>query len=69
VHAKPRWNQFNLMTSYSLSKRTDVYLMAEYQHVTGAAGTIFSGAFIGGSGGPSSTSKQFLTSAGLRVKF
>ena len=69
MHAKPRWNQFNLMTSYSLSKRTDVYLMAEYQHVTGAAGTIFSGAFIGGSGGPSSTSKQFLTSAGLRVKF
>ncbi|MDR6491295.1 putative porin [Paraburkholderia terricola] len=69
LHAKPRWNQFNLMTSYSLSKRTDVYLMAEYQHVTGAAGTIFSGAFIGGSGGPSSTNRQFLTSAGLRVKF
>ncbi|MFB9127621.1 porin [Paraburkholderia dipogonis] len=69
ANAKPRWNQFNLMTAYSLSKRTDVYLMAEYQHVTGAAGTIFSGAFIGGSGGPSSTGKQFLTSAGLRVRF
>lgn len=69
VQAKPRWSQFNLMTAYALSKRTDVYLMAEYQHVTGAQNTIFSGAFIGGSGGPSSTNKQFLTSAGLRVKF
>lgn len=69
VSAKPRWDQFNLMTTYALSKRTDVYLMAEYQHVTGASGTIFSGAFIGGSGGPSYTNKQFLTSAGLRVRF
>ncbi|SAL63172.1 porin [Caballeronia arvi] len=69
VQAKPRWNQFNLMTVYSLSKRTELYLMAEYQHVTGASNTIFSGAFIGSSGGPSSTNKQFLTSAGLRVKF
>ncbi|HEY3537314.1 MAG TPA: porin [Trinickia sp.] len=69
THAKPRWNQFNLMTAYSLSKRTDVYLMAEYQHVSGASGTIFDGAFIGGSGGPSATNAQFLASAGLRVRF
>ncbi|GAB3629917.1 membrane protein [Pandoraea terrae] len=69
VSAKPKWNQFNVMTAYSLSKRTDLYLMAEYQTVSGAAGTIFNGAFIGGSGGPSSTNHQFLTSAGLRVRF
>jgi GBP family porin len=69
VNAKPRWNQFNVSTAYALSKSTDVYLMAEYQHVTGASGTIFSGAFIGGSGGASSTNRQFLTSAGLRVRF
>ncbi|RFU46816.1 porin [Paraburkholderia sp. DHOC27] len=29
----PKWNQFNLQTSYALSKRTDVYLQGEYQHV------------------------------------
>nr|WP_057929637.1 porin [Burkholderia ambifaria] len=69
VRARPRWNQVNIMTSYSLSKRTDLYLMAEYQTVSGVAGTVFNGAFIGGSGGPSTTNHQFLTSAGLRVKF
>lgn len=69
VNATPRWNQFNLMTAYSLSKRTDLYLMAEYQTVSGAGATIFNGAFIGGSGGPSSTNHQFLTSAGIRLKF
>jgi len=69
VNATPRWNQFNLMTAYSLSKRTDLYLMAEYQTVGGAGATIFNGAFIGGSGGPSSTNHQFLTSMGLRHKF
>jgi GBP family porin len=58
-----------MMTAYALSKSTDVYLMAEYQHVSGASGTIFSGAFIGGSGGASATNRQFLTSAGLRVRF
>jgi GBP family porin len=30
----PKWNQFNLQTSYALSKRTDVYLQGEYQHVS-----------------------------------
>ncbi|AUT71250.1 porin [Paraburkholderia hospita] len=69
ISAKPRWSQFNLLTAYALSKRTDVYLMCEYQHVTGATGTIFSGAFIEGSGGASATNKQFLASAGLRVRF
>jgi GBP family porin len=69
IDAKPRWNQFNLLTSYALSKLTDVYLMCEYQHVTGAAGTIFRGAFIEGSGRASATNKQFLASAGLRIRF
>lgn len=43
--------------------------MAEYQRVSGVLGTIFSGAFIGGSGGASATNRQFLASAGLRVRF
>jgi general bacterial porin, GBP family len=30
----PHWNQVNLQTSYALSKRTDVYLQGEYQHVS-----------------------------------
>ena len=30
----PKWNQFSLQTAYSLSKRTDVYLQGEYQHVS-----------------------------------
>jgi GBP family porin len=30
----PKWNQFSLQTAYALSKRTDVYLQGEYQHVS-----------------------------------
>lgn len=69
IEAKPHWNQINLLTSYALSKLTDVYLLAVYQHVNGSGGTPFNGAFIEGSGGASATSKQFLTTASLRVRF
>src|SRR5260370_10689980 len=30
---RPKWQQVNLQTAYSLSKRTDVYLMGNYHHV------------------------------------
>ncbi|TKC91586.1 porin [Trinickia terrae] len=66
----PKWGQFNLQSDYALSKRTDVYLQGEYQHVmNNANGKI--GAMINGqgSGGASSTSNQVAVTAGIRHRF
>lgn len=35
--AKPKYHQFNLIADYFLSKRTDTYVMAVYQHAAGDA--------------------------------
>ncbi|WP_207002996.1 porin [Trinickia mobilis] len=70
----PKWGQFNLLADYSLSKRTDVYLQGEYQHVMNNQGlngeTI--GAMINNTtsgGGASTTSNQVAVTAGLRHRF
>ncbi len=63
----PGWNQFNLQTSYALSKRTDVYLQGEYQHVS--TDGLALGAYVNGLGGASSTNKQIAVTAGLRHRF
>ena len=34
---KPKYHQFNVIADYFLSKRTDTYVMAVYQHAAGAA--------------------------------
>ncbi len=67
VGASPIWHQFNLQTSYALSKRTDVYLQGEYQKVNSDGLNI--GANINGLGAASSNDKQVSVTGGLRHRF
>ncbi|CAB3765426.1 porin [Paraburkholderia humisilvae] len=60
------FNQVNLQTDYALSKRTDVYLQAEYQ-VTNENAVLHP--IINGLSGQSSTSNQVAVTAGLRHRF
>jgi general bacterial porin, GBP family len=73
TNVKPKWNQISLLSDYSLSKRTDVYLEGLYQHVSGAGGTVLGHALIPGiganGGAPSSTSTQVAVAAGIRTRF
>jgi len=59
------FHQLSLGSTYSLSKRTDVYVLAAVQKATGKD----SQASIGDSPDFSSTKSQFKTSVGLRHKF
>jgi general bacterial porin, GBP family len=63
----PKYNQISLQTAYALSKRTDVYLMGVYQHVsdTGDSGLT---ADINGLSA-SSSSSQVAATIGLRHRF
>ncbi|WJF90954.1 porin [Paraburkholderia bonniea] len=63
---RPKWNQFNLQTAYSLSKRTDIYLQGEYQRVNEGSGLV---ANINGLGAASSSNSQIAVTAGLRHRF
>ncbi|WP_322045660.1 porin [Paraburkholderia sp. J67] len=64
---KPKYNQLTLQTDYLLSKRTDVYAEAAYQHVsdTGNSGI---GADISGFSA-SSSSSQVVGTVGIRHRF
>jgi predicted porin len=68
-----RYNQFSLGAYYSLSKRTDVYLMGAYQHASGTQRTSSGGTQSAvasvGSYGVDGTSKQELALLGIRHKF
>ena len=64
---KPKFHQFSLQTAYALSKRTDVYLQGEYQHVTDKDGLPI-GATINGVG-MSSTGNQVSATVGVRHRF
>ena len=61
----PKWHQVDLQAVYKLSRRTDVYAEAMYQH---AAGRGYQ-AFINGSGGASSTANQIVGTIGMRTRF
>jgi general bacterial porin, GBP family len=63
--ADPKWNQVNAQAIYSLSKRTDVYAEAMYQHATGDKYV----AFINTAGGASSTANQVVATVGMRTRF
>jgi GBP family porin len=69
ANAKPKWNQVSLLSDYSLSKRTDVYLEGIYQRVNGANGTVLNGALINGIGTQSATNTQVAVTAGIRTRF
>ncbi|KVL74125.1 hypothetical protein WJ50_08480 [Burkholderia ubonensis] len=59
-----------LMADYNLSKRTDVYLQAAYQHIAGdKTNSILDQAFIPGTDAPSSTANQVAVRVALRHKF
>jgi GBP family porin len=64
--SSPKWNQVNLLLDYSLSKRTDVYVEGQFQHVSGG-GTVFT-ADINGLA-PSANDRQVAVTAGLRTRF
>jgi GBP family porin len=64
--ANPKWNQVNAQASYALSKRTDVYLQGEYQHVS-QDGTNLN-ADINGLNA-SANNNQVAVTAGLRTRF
>jgi len=61
----PKWHQVDLQTVYSLSKRTDLYAEALYQHASGHGYV----AFINASGGASSTANQIVGTVGMRTRF
>jgi predicted porin len=63
--ADPKWNQVDAQVVYRLSKRTDLYGEAMYQHASGHNYV----AFINTSGGASSTANQVVGTVGLRARF
>nr|WP_321964172.1 porin [Paraburkholderia sp. J7] len=63
--ADPKWNQVDAQVVYRLSKRTDLYGEAMYQHATGHNYV----AFINTAGGASSTANQVVGTVGLRARF
>lgn len=63
---KPKWNQFNVMADYALSKRTDVYVMGVWENASGGAlASIYNGLLAS----PSSTDTQVAVRLGIRSKF
>jgi predicted porin len=68
--SEPKWHQAGLMIDYFLSRRTDVYAQAAYQHVTGSStGTALDQALIPGAAGVSSTTSQVVARIGIKHTF
>ncbi|WP_250495098.1 porin [Caballeronia sp. GAWG1-1] len=68
--SKPKWHQAAVMADYALSKRTDVYFQAAYQHVAGdTTGTALDQAQVPGAAGMSSTTSQVVARVGLKHAF
>jgi predicted porin len=67
------YNQVTLGADYSLSKRTDLYALAAYQHASGqqpgAAPGVSAGASIGSYGIDSASANQTMVNIGIRHKF
>lgn len=68
------YNQVSLGADYSLSKRTDVYLIGAYQHANGtqridATHTVTANASVASYGYTSGSSSQEVISLGIRHKF
>ncbi|MEM5421798.1 porin [Paraburkholderia ferrariae] len=63
--ADPKWNQVDAQVVYRLSKRTDLYGEAMYQHASGHNYV----AFINTAGGASTTANQVVGTVGLRARF
>ncbi|GLU33494.1 porin [Trinickia caryophylli] len=69
-----KYHQISLGADYSLSKRTDVYLVGAWQHASGDQRSASTGAIVSaqasvGSYGYAGTSNQAVVAAGLRHRF
>lgn len=67
AESSPKFHTASLMTSYSFSKRTDVYAQGVYMQINGR--NFLGGADILDAGGPSSTRKQVVAAIGIRHRF
>jgi GBP family porin len=65
--ASPKYNQLTLQTDYALSKRTDVYAEAAYQHVGSTGNPGVTAHIVGVSA--SSTDTQVVGTVGIRHRF
>ncbi|HYS68472.1 MAG TPA: porin [Paraburkholderia sp.] len=63
----PKYHQITLQTDYALSKRTDVYAEAAYQHVGSTGDSGITADIVGVSA--SSTSSQVVGTVGIRHRF
>jgi GBP family porin len=64
---KPKYHQVTAQADYALSKRTDVYAEAAFQHVTGTDGSGITAVINGVSA--SSTATQVVGTVGIRHRF
>ncbi|MBV8262071.1 MAG: porin [Paraburkholderia sp.] len=65
IGTDPKWNQVNAIARYSLSKRTEVYGEAMYQHAIGNNNV----AVMYNAGGFSGTSNQVMGAVGMLTRF
>ncbi|MGU7785291.1 porin [Burkholderia sp. PU8-34] len=65
IGADPKWNQVNAIARYSLSKRTELYAEAMYQHAIGHNNL----AVMYNAGGTSATSNQVMGAVGMLTRF
>ncbi|KDB09021.1 hypothetical protein LIG30_0114 [Burkholderia sp. lig30] len=63
--ADPKWNQVNAIARYSLSKRTELYAEAMYQHAIGSSNH----AVMYNAGGASATGNQVMGAVGMLTRF
>jgi predicted porin len=61
----PKWNQVNAIARYSLSRRTELYAEAMYQHASGNKNV----AVMYNAGGASSTANQVMGAVGMLTRF
>jgi GBP family porin len=62
----PKWHEVSVQTDYFLSKRTDLYVQASYQHIS-ADGSGLTADISGQSA--SSNDQQIVVAVGMRHRF
>jgi GBP family porin len=63
---RPNFNQFSLYADYAFTKRTDLFLVSEYQHVSSNPEVT---AYLNGLSAASSSQSQVAVTAGIRHRF
>ncbi|PLZ00388.1 porin [Burkholderia sp. WAC0059] len=68
----PNWNQVNLQADYFLSRRTDVYVQGEYQHISSNSAGLapwINGLSTPSNGGADPAQSQVAVTIGMRHRF